>query len=86
MLRDLRRNADGAEGSYSERNIFETALARLASEIAAVEKTDQQEAAAKILAALRSGRGGDVAAAEAAAKAEAAGKADAAGKDEAVPG
>jgi CarD family transcriptional regulator len=65
LLRDLRRNADGTEGSYSERNIFEIALARLASEIAAVEGIDQQEAVAKIYAQLRSIRGGgDAAAAE----------------------
>ena len=61
LLRDLRRNADGTEGSYSERNIFEIALARLASEIAAVESIDQQAAVAKIFAQLRSGRGADAA-------------------------
>ena len=66
LLRDLRRNADGTEGSYSERNIFEIALARLASEIAAVENIDQAAASAKIFAQLRSGRGADAAAAEAA--------------------
>jgi CarD family transcriptional regulator len=70
LLRDLRRNADGTEGSYSERNIFEIALARLASEIAAVENIDQQEAVAKIFAQLRSGRGADAPAAEPAAVAE----------------
>jgi CarD family transcriptional regulator len=64
LLRDLRRNADGTEGSYSERNIFEIALARLASEIAAVEAIDQQAAVAKIFAALRSGRGTEAVVAE----------------------
>jgi CarD family transcriptional regulator len=64
LLRDLRRNADGTEGSYSERNIFEIALARLASEIAAVENIDQQAAVAKIFAMLRSGRGTETAVAE----------------------
>jgi CarD family transcriptional regulator len=59
LLRDLRRNADGTEGSYSERNIFEIALARLASEIAAVENIDQQAAVAKIFTMLRSGRGAE---------------------------
>ena len=52
----------GTEGSYSERNIFEIALARLASEIAAVENIDQPAAVAKIFAQLRSGRGADAAA------------------------
>jgi CarD family transcriptional regulator len=69
LLRDLRRNADGTEGSYSERNIFEIALARLASEIAAVENIDQQAAVAKIFTQLRSGRGADAAAAAAEAAA-----------------
>ncbi len=77
LLRDLRRNADGTEGSYSERNIFEIALARLASEIAAVEKIDQQDAVAKIYEKLRSGRGADAAAA-AAEKEEAAAEKEAA--------
>ncbi len=66
LLRDLRRNADGTEGSYSERNIFEIALARLASEIAAVESIDHQEAVGKIFAQLRAGRGADAKEAEAA--------------------
>lgn len=56
LLRDLKRNADGTEGSYSERNIFETALARLASEIAAVQQIEQTEASAKIYEALRKGK------------------------------
>jgi CarD family transcriptional regulator len=48
VLRDLRRNATGAENSYSERQIFQSALERLASELAAIEKIGETEAAQKL--------------------------------------
>lgn len=48
VLRDLRRNATGAENSYSERQIFQAALERLASELAAIEKIGEADAAQKL--------------------------------------
>jgi CarD family transcriptional regulator len=48
VLRDLRRNAMGAENSYSERQIFQAALERLASELAAIEKINEVDAAQKL--------------------------------------
>lgn len=36
VLRDLRRNAGSVDGSHAERQIFETAMDRFASEVAAV--------------------------------------------------
>jgi CarD family transcriptional regulator len=48
VLRDLRRNAMGAENSYSERQIFQAALERLASELAAIEKINETDAAQKL--------------------------------------
>ena len=53
VLRDLRRNADGVEGSYSERNIFEAALDRLASEIAAVDGRDKLAVIARLTEVLK---------------------------------
>ena len=49
VLRDLKRSNDDSEQSYSERQIYQSALERLAREVAAVEKitegaaTDQLE-------------------------------------------
>lgn len=48
VLRDLRRNAMGEEQSYSERQIYQSALGRLASEFAAVQKITEEDAAKKI--------------------------------------
>jgi CarD family transcriptional regulator len=42
VLRDLHRNAGQPDQSYSERQIYEAALDRLARELAAVEKTDRE--------------------------------------------
>ena len=53
MLRDLRRNSDSVEGSYSERQIFETALDRFAAEVAAVDGTDKATAVAKLTGVLK---------------------------------
>ncbi len=44
VLRDLHRNAGQPDQSYSERQIYEAALDRLARELAAVEKTDREAA------------------------------------------
>jgi CarD family transcriptional regulator len=52
VTRDLFRPDDQPEQSYSERQIFEAASSRLARELAAMEKTDEPAALAKILAVL----------------------------------
>ncbi|MBI1274296.1 MAG: CarD family transcriptional regulator [Alphaproteobacteria bacterium] len=48
VVRDLHRGTEQPEQSYSERQIYQAALERLARELAAVEKTDQTKAAEKI--------------------------------------
>lgn len=53
VLRDLHRNAGQPDPSYSERQMYEAALDRLAREFAAVEKTDTEQAASKIEDVLR---------------------------------
>jgi CarD family transcriptional regulator len=50
VLRDLSRNVNNPERSFSERQIFEAALERLAVEIAAVEDTTREAAVAQIAA------------------------------------
>jgi CarD family transcriptional regulator len=49
VVRDLFRPDDAPEQSYSERQIFEAASSRLARELAAMEKTDEKGALAKLL-------------------------------------
>ncbi len=44
VLRDLKRNSEDSEQSYSERQIYQAALERLAREYAAVEKTSEGDA------------------------------------------
>ncbi len=44
VLRDLKRSNDDTEQSYSERQIYQSALERLAREVAAVEKISENEA------------------------------------------
>ncbi len=44
VVRDLHRNANQPDQSYSERQIYEAALERLASELAAVERIDTRAA------------------------------------------
>lgn len=44
VLRDLKRSNDDTEQSYSERQIYQSALERLAREVAAVEKTSEDKA------------------------------------------
>ena len=53
VLRDLHRNAGQPDQSYSERQMYEAALDRLAREFAAVEKTDTEQAANKLEDVLR---------------------------------
>ena len=53
VTRDLFRPEDQPEQSYSERQIFEAASSRLARELAAMEKTDEPTALAKILDVLK---------------------------------
>lgn len=53
VLRDLHRNVGQPDQSYSERQMYEAALDRLAREFAAVEKTDTERAASKIEDVLR---------------------------------
>ena len=48
VLRDLKRNVSSTEHSYSERQIFQQALERLASELAAIDSTTQENAAEKL--------------------------------------
>jgi len=48
VLRDLRRPKDDTEQSYSERQIYQAALERLAREVAAIEKTSEDVAASKL--------------------------------------
>lgn len=44
VLRDLKRSNDDTEQSYSERQIYQSALERLAREVAAVEKITEVKA------------------------------------------
>jgi CarD family transcriptional regulator len=53
VVRDLHRNAGQPDQSYSERQIYEAALDRLARELAAVEKIDETAAAQRLEKMLR---------------------------------
>jgi CarD family transcriptional regulator len=48
VVRDLHRGEGQSEQSYSERQMYEAALDRLACELAAVEKIDKDKATAKL--------------------------------------
>jgi len=48
VVRDLHRNADQPDQSYSERQMYQAALDRLAREVAALEKIDEAAAAFKL--------------------------------------
>ena len=48
VVRDLYRKDDQGEQSYSERQMYQAALERLASEFAAVDETDKQTAVVKL--------------------------------------
>lgn len=53
VVRDLHQNVDQSERSYSERMIYESALARLVGELAAAEGTDHKVATDKLMKLLR---------------------------------
>jgi CarD family transcriptional regulator len=53
VVRDLHKNVDQAERSYSERMIYESALSRLVGELAAAEKIDNKAATDKLLKVLK---------------------------------
>ena len=48
VVRDLHRATGQPEQSYSERQLYEAALARMAREVAAVEKTDEPTAIKRV--------------------------------------
>ena len=48
VVRDLHRSDSQPEQSYSERQLYEKALARMAREVAAVERTDEQTAVKRV--------------------------------------
>ncbi len=54
VVRDLHRNTGQPDQSFSERQIYEAAVDRLACEVAAVEKTDPEKATAKLESLLSS--------------------------------
>ena len=53
VIRDLHRSANQPEQSYSERQIYESALERLARELAAVERVDEAAATERLEDMLR---------------------------------
>jgi CarD family transcriptional regulator len=48
VVRDLHRKEDQPDQSYSERQIYQAALDRLARELAAVEEIDEESATEKL--------------------------------------
>ncbi len=48
VVRDLHRNADQPDQSYSERQIYQAALERLCRELAVVEKIDEDKAVERV--------------------------------------
>jgi CarD family transcriptional regulator len=54
VVRDLHRNAGQPDQSFSERQIYEQALDRLAAELAAIDRTDKPTAAEKLQVVLKS--------------------------------
>ena len=80
VVRDLHRTEEQPEQSYSERQLYESALDRMVREVAAIEKSDRGPAMDQILETL--GRARARAAAKAAAKAEAEAEAEANNDDE----
>jgi CarD family transcriptional regulator len=70
VVRDLYRSESQPEQSYSERQLYEAALDRMAREIAAVEKLDERSAVQRITEVLaKSAKGRRIAAEEAEIKA-----------------
>ncbi|MGA8195821.1 MAG: CarD family transcriptional regulator [Acetobacteraceae bacterium] len=60
VVRDLRSSGDGAGSSFSQRNLFELALDRLAAEFAAVAGTDRAGAIERLSQVLHQAGRGDV--------------------------
>jgi CarD family transcriptional regulator len=56
VLRDLKRSASDTEQSYSERQIYQAALERLARELAAVQKITEAKAAEQLEQIMRGER------------------------------
>lgn len=63
VVRDLHKNVDDPDRSYSERVIYESALNRLAGELAAVRSVAIAEATNELIAVLKSRRSAKVSAA-----------------------
>jgi CarD family transcriptional regulator len=55
VVRDLHRNAGQPDQSFSERQIYELAMDRLAAEVAALDQTDKAAAMTKLLEHLKQG-------------------------------
>ena len=55
VVRDLHRNAGQPDQSFSERQIYELAMDRLAAEVAAIDRTDKAAAMTKLLDHLKQG-------------------------------
>ena len=53
VVRDLHRNAGQPDQSFSERQIYEQAMDRLAAELAAIDRTDKAAATEKLLQHLK---------------------------------
>lgn len=53
VVRDLHRNVDQAERSYSERIIYESALGRLVGELAAARSIDSKSAEVELMQVLK---------------------------------
>jgi CarD family transcriptional regulator len=53
VVRDLHRNSGQPDQSFSERQIYEAALDRLAAELAALDKTDKPTAVARLIEFLK---------------------------------
>ncbi len=56
VVRDLQSGPDGSGASFSQRNLFEVAIDRLAAEFAAVSKTDKQSAVVRLTEAMQQAR------------------------------
>ncbi len=54
VVRDLHRNTGQPDQSFSERQIYEAAVDRLANEVAAVDKSDKERATEKMITLLLS--------------------------------
>jgi CarD family transcriptional regulator len=54
VVRDLHRASDQPEQSYLERQLYESALDRMARELAAVQKVSRDDAVLKVTASLAS--------------------------------